>query len=407
MVQVHARDERVQEGDRLEDVAPVARVLLEDLVLLLGELAGLVEVHDAADLADVVHERGLADDLDRLVVHPQLDGQDLRVGGDPLGVTGRVAVHLVDGARETADGLVEGGLQILVELRVLDGGGGSVRDHVEQLSLALVEALAPSVAHGAEKADRLLAGAQSFHDQRLRRERLRLAVEVLVGRLPVRAQRLPFLEVLQEGVRIEVEQLDLLVDHLAALVHALVEGAVAIVQQYDDSVGVHLEERRVDDGADDLFERQAVRDRFGHLVERERLFEAHVLGLQLLLLEAAPDGVDDLLHLEGLEDVVVGAALHRLDGGLDRAEAGHDHGDHVRRVFLDGAQQLDATHLRHLQVTQHQVVMLPRELDERLRAILRGSNDEAFHRKEVGQDLTNDLLVVDDQDVRGLFVRLR
>ena len=34
VVQVHARDERVQELDRVEDVAAVARVLLEDLVLV-------------------------------------------------------------------------------------------------------------------------------------------------------------------------------------------------------------------------------------------------------------------------------------------------------------------------------------------------------------------------------------
>jgi hypothetical protein len=66
VVQVHARDERVKEADRLEDVAAEARVLLEDLVLLRGELAGLVEVHHAADLADVVHQRGLPDDLDHV-----------------------------------------------------------------------------------------------------------------------------------------------------------------------------------------------------------------------------------------------------------------------------------------------------------------------------------------------------
>ena len=34
VVQVHAGDERVQELDRVEDVAPVAGVLLEDLVLV-------------------------------------------------------------------------------------------------------------------------------------------------------------------------------------------------------------------------------------------------------------------------------------------------------------------------------------------------------------------------------------
>ncbi len=64
VVQVHAGDERVQELDRVEDVAPVAGVPLEHLVLVVRELARLVQVEHAADLADVVHERALPDDLD-------------------------------------------------------------------------------------------------------------------------------------------------------------------------------------------------------------------------------------------------------------------------------------------------------------------------------------------------------
>ena len=63
VMKMHAGDERMKELDRGEDVAAVAGVLFEDLVLVVGELARLVEVEHAANLADVVHERALSHDL--------------------------------------------------------------------------------------------------------------------------------------------------------------------------------------------------------------------------------------------------------------------------------------------------------------------------------------------------------
>ena len=127
--------------DRLEDVAPVRRVLLEDLVLVLRELAGLVQVHHAADLADVVHQRGLAHDLDLISGQPEPAREVHRVARHALRVARGVAVHLVDGARQALDRLLEGGLEVFVEPRVLDRGRGARRDDAEQLALALVEAL--------------------------------------------------------------------------------------------------------------------------------------------------------------------------------------------------------------------------------------------------------------------------
>ena len=43
VVQVHARNERMEKLDRLQDVAAVLRMLFEGLVFLLRELAGLVD----------------------------------------------------------------------------------------------------------------------------------------------------------------------------------------------------------------------------------------------------------------------------------------------------------------------------------------------------------------------------
>ena len=106
---------------------------------------------------------------------------------------------------------------------------------------------------------------------------------------------------------------------------------------------------RVADGRQHLFEREARGDGLADLVERERFAQPQVLGRQPLLLEAALDDVNDLFDLERLEDVVVRAALHGINRGLDRAEAGHDDGDRVRRRLANRLEQLDAAHARHLQ----------------------------------------------------------
>src|SRR5690606_22944175 len=50
VVQVYARHHGLQELDRVQDVLAVARVLLEDLVFGLGELAGLVQVQHTTHL---------------------------------------------------------------------------------------------------------------------------------------------------------------------------------------------------------------------------------------------------------------------------------------------------------------------------------------------------------------------
>jgi hypothetical protein len=159
----------------------------------------------------------------------------------------------------------------------------------------------------------------------------------------------------------------------------------------------------VADGGEHLLEREAGRDGLAHRVQRHRLAQAQVLGRQPLLLEAALHDADDLLHLEGLEDVVVGAALHRVDRGLDGAEAGHDDGEGVGRDGADRLEQLDAAHPRHLQVADDEVVVGVAQLSQRRRPVLGGANDVALHAEEVGQDVPDELLVVDDEDA-GAFV---
>jgi hypothetical protein len=84
------------------------------------------------------------------------------------------------------------------------------------------------------------------------------------------------------------------------------------------------------------------------------------LSPQRALGQRLVDQEQELLDLERLGDVVVGAELDRLDRGLDRAERG-DHDD-VRRVGqgADVADQIEAVEVGHPQVGDHQIDRLER-----------------------------------------------
>src|SRR5262249_46239015 len=113
--------------------------------------------------------------------------------------------------------------------------------------------------------------------------------------------------------------------------------------------------------------------------------------------------VDDLLHLERLEDVVVGAALHRVDGRLHRAEAGHDDRQRVGRRRADLLEQLDAAHARHLQIADHEIVVGDVELAQRRVAVFGRAPALSSYPGEVRGEGANDFLVVDDPPPGALF----
>ena len=61
--------------------------------------------------------------------------------------------------------------------------------------------------------------------------------------------------------------------------------------------------------------------------------------------------------LEGLGDVVEGAGVHRLDGGVDAAEGRHQHDRRVGPQLADLPEQLDAGAARHADVGEHDVAV--------------------------------------------------
>src|SRR5438094_514857 len=78
-------------------------------------------------------------------------------------------------------------------------------------------------------------------------------------------------------------------------------------------------------------------------------------------LERVGNGQLQLVELERLGDVVVGAELHRLDGRLRGGEGGHHQHDGPRRELLGGLQHTEAVDLPHAEIGDDQVEALALE----------------------------------------------
>ncbi len=116
------------------------------------------------------------------------------------------------------------------------------------------------------------------------------------------------------------------------------------------------------------------------------------------VLERALGGVEELLHVDGLEDEVVGAVLEALHRGLDVAHAGEDQEGRVgvQRACL--LQELDASQGGHLHVGDGEG--RPELLEERqaLLAVDRLPALEARALEELGQHPADLPVVVHDED---------
>jgi hypothetical protein len=68
---------------------------------------------------------------------------------------------------------------------------------------------------------------------------------------------------------------------------------------------------------------------------------------------------EHLLRVEGLHDVVERAVFHRLDGGLRRAEGGHQDDQLLRVGGADVLERLDAAHAAHADVEEDEIGRRP------------------------------------------------
>jgi len=100
----------------------------------------------------------------------------------------------------------------------------------------------------------------------------------------------------------------------------------------------------------------------------------------------------------GLGDEVVGPLPHRLDGVL-QAPVGRHHDDGGRDPLSpDPLEELDAAHLRHLEVQEDEGGVELRELGQRLPAGARGAGLESEEAEAVPQGLPVVRVVVHDED---------
>jgi hypothetical protein len=138
----------------------------------------------------------------------------------------------------------------------------------------------------------------------------------------------------------------------------------------------------------------------GFVHQRRAPTQADVLALELVRLQRALDGQQQLGHGQRLFQEVVGAEAGRLDRGLDVAVAGHhDHRAGQALVLVPLLEQADAVEIGHPDVEQHQVrAALAQRVSRRL-AVLGAADGVALVLEDVLHRLSDVGLVVHDEDV--------
>ena len=130
------------------------------------------------------------------------------------------------------------------------------------------------------------------------------------------------------------------------------------------------------------------------------------LAAQEALLEHLLHEVLQLVQVERLDEVVVGARLERLHRGLDHRVAGH-HDDFERRVVpLHLVEHLKAVHLGHPDVDQRGVEDLMADQVDRFAAARHQGDVVAPRAQRIAQELPNVGVIVDDQNSWAIHRRL-
>ena len=117
------------------------------------------------------------------------------------------------------------------------------------------------------------------------------------------------------------------------------------------------------------------------------------------------DGDQQLLGLERLDQVVVGAAIDQPHGVVDVAEGGDE--DHERRESfrrLDLFEQDDAIHGRHADVADDQLERVSGKGGEGFLAVAGGRHCIAPLAEDVAKKVAHLLLVVDDENAQWLLI---
>ena len=151
-------------------------------------------------------------------------------------------------------------------------------------------------------------------------------------------------------------------------------------------------------GVEDLVHGAALADQvprtrdFGDGLAQEDVLLGRVLMRQRVLHQ-----VRDLVRVQRLGHVVIGAVLQRRDRGLDRGIAGHDDHDELRIDFVHAALQFDPVGAAHLDIHQGRIPALFRQPGKRIARVFYRSYLVAFFAEPFAQRVAHAQFVVHDQ----------
>ena len=128
------------------------------------------------------------------------------------------------------------------------------------------------------------------------------------------------------------------------------------------------------------------------------------LAAQARRLERLFDEQRDLVEVEGLVRIVIGAGLHRLDRDIDAGKCGEENDERVRVRLLHFFQNGEPVGVRQPVIEQDEVDAFA-VLLQRFGGGLRLEHAIAFVREPIVQRPANQLLVINDQNRRFGHVR--
>ena len=125
--------------------------------------------------------------------------------------------------------------------------------------------------------------------------------------------------------------------------------------------------------------------------------EAHVLALQVEVLQRVAERQQDAVGIKRLFEEVVRAELRGFDGGLDRAVSGDHHHLGVGIELAQLAQRLEAVHPLHLHIQEDEVRPELGVEPQRLPPRRAGLHFDLFELEHLLQRFADALFVVDHQ----------
>ena len=136
------------------------------------------------------------------------------------------------------------------------------------------------------------------------------------------------------------------------------------------------------------------------IVVGECLGEPEVFPQQDRPFQRLRDRAQEVRLVERLEDEIVGAEPHRLDGPFDRPEGGHDDRGRGGRQLLHAAEQGHSVHLSHAQIRQEEIHAAFRQKGQGVLCPFAGQHLVAFALEELFQHPEVVLLIVHNQNRR-------